>query len=409
VNELIRHKMHEALDAEPPPAGLRGRVIGSIPILDRTERWQRRPRFQWVGPWATGFVAALLAVAVVAGLLYSRQAITLRNQDRGSHPASPARLVSPEGIAVARDGTVYVSDFVGNRVYRLLPGGRLVSIAGGGVGGDGKATDANLWGPGALAVDPQGTLFVADSHGGSVRRIDRQGVISTVTALYGPQGLALDTAGWLYVGSYYGELRVIDGRGGSTSLDLSTVPPPTPQVGYMAFDAAGNLNFSDPAPGPTTGTYANPAGGCRIIRLNPAQKQTQPANVWGISVIAGTGTCGFSGDGGPAKFAQLNDPNGIVFDADGNLYFADSGNHRIRRIDKNGIITTVAGTGIAGYSGDGGPATRAQLAYPLGMGITSGGLIYIADASCSCIDPATPSHVRALRISDGTITTVAGG
>jgi DNA-binding beta-propeller fold protein YncE len=124
-------------------------------------------------------------------------------------------------------------------------------------------------------------------------------------------------------------------------------------------------------------------------------------------VIAGTGTCGFSGDGGPAKSAELNDPNGIVFDADGNLYFADATNHRIRRIDKSGIITTVAGTGIAGYLGDGGPATKAQLTYPLGLGITSDGLIYIADPNA---DPTTtPARVRALRISDGTITTVASG
>jgi sugar lactone lactonase YvrE len=132
-------------------------------------------------------------------------------------------------------------------------------------------------------------------------------------------------------------------------------------------------------------------------------------SLWGITVIAGTGSCGFSGDGGPAKSAQLNDPNGIVFDGAGNLYFADWNNHRIRRIDRNGIITTVAGTGVAGYSGDGGQAARAQLAYPYGMGITSGGLIYISDASCACMDPTTPGRVRILRLSDGTISTAPTG
>jgi sugar lactone lactonase YvrE len=257
-----------------------------------------------------------------------------------------------------------------------------------------------------MALDRQGNLYVADSIGGAVRRIDRQGFISTVTTMYGPQGLAFDSAGVLYVSTYFGELKAIDVRGGFTSLDLSSLPPPVPQLGYMAFDAAGNLYVSDRTPA-TDSTYAIRGGGCRIIRLNPGMKHS-PVGPWGLTVIAGTGTCGFSGDGGPAKSAQLNDPNGIVFDADGNMYFADAGNHRIRRIDKNGIITTVAGTGVAGYAGDGGPATKAQLAYPFGMGITPGGLIYISDASCACMDPATPGHVRILRISDSTITTVKG-
>ena len=399
MDELIRDRIHDALDAEPPPMGLRARVIGSVPMPDRTERRPRRPRLQWVGPFASGVVAALLAVAVIGGLLYSRQAIP--SPSLGSRPPSPARLIAPEGIAVAPDGTVYVSDNDGNRVFRLLPGGSLVSVAGGGVGADGQANKAHLWGPGALVVDREGNLYVADSFGGAVRRIDRQGVIATVTTLYGPQGLAFDSAGVLYVGSYYGVLRRIDARGESTDLDLSSLPSPAVQLGNMTFDGLGNLYVTDRAP--ITGIAPSPGGGCRIIRLNFTKKQTPVEG----TVVAGTGTCGFSGDGGPATSAQLNDPYGIVFDADGNLYLADAGNHRIRRIDKNGIITTVAGTGVAGYGGDGGPATKAELTYPLGLGITSGGLIYIADPN---MDPTiTPARVRAFRISDGTITSVAGG
>jgi sugar lactone lactonase YvrE len=401
VDELIRDRMHDALDAEPPPMGLRARVIGSVPMNDRTERRSQRPRFQGAGQFATGFVAALLAVAVIAGLLYSRQAISSPNQAGRSHPASATRLISPDGIAVAPDGTVYVSDIDGNRVFRLLPGGGLVSIAGGGAVGDGgQATKANLWGPTAIAVDTQGNLYVADNAAGAVRRIDRHGVISTVTALYAPQGVAVDREGVVYVTNYWGEFRAVNVGRGSTSLDLSALPAPAPQFAEMAFDSAGNLYVSDRAP-TTTGGYPNPLGGCRIIRVNPAQTPVQG------TVIAGTGSCGFSGDGGPAKAAQLNDPSGIVFDADGNLYFADSGNNRIRRIDKNGMITTVAGTGVAGHDGDGGPATKAQLTYPIGLGITSDGMIYIADPDP---DPTnTPGRVRAFRIATGTITTVAGG
>jgi sugar lactone lactonase YvrE len=401
MDELIRDSIHDALDAEPTPAGLRTRVIGSVPMHDRTERRSQRPPFQPAGQFAAGFVAALLAVAVIAGLLYSRHAIGLPNQAVGGHPASSARLISPEGIAVAPDGSVYVSDYDGNRVFRLLPGGHLVSVAGGGVGGDGQANKANLWGPNALAIDGQGNLYVATSPGGAVRRIDRQGFMSTVTTLYGPQGMAFDSAGVLYVGTYYGVLRRVDARGVATDLDLSKLPSPVVQFGNMTFDSAGNLYVTDRAP--VTGITPSPGGGCRIIRLNLTQNQTPVEG----TVVAGTGTCGFSGDGGPATSAELNDPNGIVFDADGNMYLADAANHRIRRIDKNGIITTVAGTGVAGYGGDGGPATKAQLTYPLGLGITAGGLIYIADPNA---DPTTtPARVRVLRISDGTITTVVSG
>jgi len=171
----------------------------------------------------------------------------------------------------------------------------------------------------------------------------------------------------------------------------------------MAFDSAGNLYISDRSPGATDNpTYTeNPiGGGCRIVRVSPDTK---------MSVIAGTGVCGYSGDGGPAVAAQLDDPGGIAFDSAGNLYFSDSNNHRIRRIDRNGIITTVAGTGVAGYGGDGGPANAAQLEYPFGMGIAPSGLLYFSDASCSCWNPITRGKVRVVNLSTGKITTVMDG
>jgi sugar lactone lactonase YvrE len=408
MNELIHGRMHDALDGEPTPAGLRVRVIASVPMPDRAQRSRRRPAFRWAGQWTMGFAAMVLAIAVILGLIYGRQTISSLSPGSGTHHGSAPRLVSPEGIAIARDGTVYLSDYVADRVFRLLPRGGMISVAGGGLGGDGRATEAWLNHPGALAVDSQGNLYIADNIGGTIRRVDRNGVISTVGSGYGPLGLAFDSGGVLYVGTYYGEIIGIDRSGGSTKLDLSALPPPLPQPGYMAFDSTGDLYVSDRAP-VTAGTSPSPGGGCRILRLIPSQKHTQVESVWSIKVIAGTGTCGYSGDGGPAKSAQLDDPNGIVFDAAGNLYFADAGNHRIRRIDKNGIITTVAGTGVLGYSGDGGPATRAQLAYPFGMAITAGGLIYISDATCSCVDPVIPGHLRVLRLSDGIITTVPTG
>ena len=119
-----------------------------------------------------------------------------------------------------------------------------------------------------------------------------------------------------------------------------------------------------------------------------------------ITSVAGTGTAGFTGDGGPATDAQLSFPSrGVAVDGTGNLYIADSRNHRIRKVDSGGIITTVAGTGTRGFSGDGGPATSAQLFEPAGIAFDDAGNLYIADQF--------NSRIRKMD-TGGTITTVAG-
>src|SRR5579859_1145117 len=164
-------------------------------------------------------------------------------------------------------------------------------------------------------------------------------------------------AGALWVAEYYGDVLQIAPSGVASTVDTSTLPPPQSEWGYAASDASGDVYISDRAHGvDNSSIYAvAPGGGCRIVRFGRDVTTT---------VIAGTGVCGFSGDGGPAVKAQLGDPNGLAFDAAGNLYFSDANNHRIRRIDRAGVITTVAGTGAAGFGGDGGPAQNAQLQYP---------------------------------------------
>ena len=209
--------------------------------------------------------------------------------------------------------------------------------------------------------------------------------------LTNPLGIAFDRSGVLFVGAFNGDLVAIQPDGSTSTINLSAVPGPV-VAGYLAFDAVGNLYVADRNP-QSPGING---GGCRIVRVKPDRS---------VSVIAGTGVCGYSGDGGPAAAAQLADPNGIAFDSSGNLYFADSNNHRIRRIDLRGIITTVAGTGVEGHTGDGGPATRAELAYPTGLAV-QGKFLYISDA-CGCMDPTAYGAIRVLRLSDGTITTVA--
>jgi sugar lactone lactonase YvrE len=409
VDELIRSKMHEALEVEQPDPRLRSRVLASLPIDQPTTRRS------WTisGQWAGGMVAGLLAIAIVAALLYARDGLNVIGP---TTPIAPIKLKAPEGIAIGPDGSVYVSDYQGNRVFRVEPDGSLVVVAGTGTivfnpapypvssGDGGLAIHATLSNPSGLAVNPSGNLFVSDSYASRVRRIDGQGIITTIAGgglssldlgdggqatsatLQFPLGLAFDSAGALYVGDTPDrKVRRIDPNGTITSLDTSALPAPAWAPGYLAFDSAGNLYVSDRASFPAVFT-----GGCRIVRFSQAGA---------VSVVAGTGTCGFGGDGGPAVAAQLDDPNGIAFDSAGNLYFSDSNNHRIRRIDRNGIITTVAGTGVAGFSGDGGLATSAQLNFPFGIGIAPGDLLYIAEGGSG--------RVRLVRLSDGIITTAA--
>ena len=400
MEELVRDRIHEALEIEPTPASLRARVMGSLPV----DVGPHRPTLRFSGQWAAGLVAILLGIAIIAGLLYSRGLAPFIPAH--PQPAPQASLVSPEGVAIGPDGAVYVSDFLGDRVFELRPDGRVVVYAGGGSGSDGPALKASLFHPAGIAVDSTGTLYIADTPGGTVRKVDTRGMLSTLgqakglTYGYaGPLGLATDRSNVLWVSQMFGNVGRADGLGGL--VDGSSLPQPTWIPGYLAFDNAGNLFISDRAPGLSSGVlYAGPptGGGCRIVRMT-AERQ--------LSVIAGTGVCGYSGDGGPATAAQLNDPGGIAFDSAGNLYFADANNHRIRRIDRNGTITTVAGTGVQGFVD--GSAAQVQLQFPFGLAMTRGGLLYFADMTCQCWDPSVPGRLRVLNTSTGVVTSVITG
>ncbi|MGZ5380364.1 MAG: NHL domain-containing protein [Thermoanaerobaculia bacterium] len=254
-------------------------------------------------------------------------------------PATAAALKSPSEIAFDRRGNLYVAD-AANYVLRRVDAktGIITTIAGirrNGFTGDGLATEIALARPGGLAFDREGRLVIADTMSARLRRLDfSSGRIETLAgsgdmAFNGQPGKALETAmAW----------------------------PNSPRV-----DRAGNLWFCA-------------TGNNRVLRLDAKSGQ--------ITVAAGNGLNNpFAGDGGPGPAARMNQPAGLAVDGADNVFIADTRNHAIRRLDaKTGTLTTVAGDGTPGFKGDGGPAAKARLNFPAGLGLDGKGNLYVVDS-----------------------------
>src|ERR1017187_1366782 len=320
-------------------------------------------------------------------------------------PAIKAQLSQPIGIAVDSGGSVYVSDN-GNRRVRRISNGVIATVAGTGIygfsGDGGPATGAELSGAEGVTVDSAGNLYIADAGNMRIRKVSNE-VITTVVGngtpgFGGDNGLAtnaqmatvetvgVDGVGNLYIADRYsGRIRrvsngVITTVAGSNPCCFSgdNGPATSAQFGCpqgVAVDSAGNLYIADSA-------------NARVRKVSSGV----------ITTVAGNGTISFGGDNGPATSAQLNNPFGVAVDTAGDLYIAETDGARIRKVS-NGVITTVAGNGTHGYSGDNGPATSAELSIAEGVAVDTAGNLYIAE-----IDGA-----RIRKVSNGVITTVAGG
>ena len=247
-------------------------------------------------------------------------------------PATSAELAEPWGVAL-HAGNLYIADLANHRIRKVDSSGKISTVAGNGAqgyGGDGgPATDATLDWPYSVGLDGSGNLYIADSAEQRVRKVDTSGIISTFAG-NGTPGFS--------------------GDGG---------PATNAQLGPSAVASDGNGNF-----------YIADRGNQRIRRVDASGI---------ISTVAGNGNYGFSGDGGPATNAAFRSPYAVAVDSNGNFYIADTFNERVRKVDSSGMISTVAGRGGSGYSGDGGPATLAKLRSPVGVAVDSHGNIYIAD------------------------------
>ena len=328
-----------------------------------------------------GWLARAAAGALMASMLVVAPAAT----DAGATTTWHVNPGVEAGMVFGPDGAFY---FIGPnyQVLRRDAAGNITVVAGRGmlVGNDGfpvttkdhgwtedtgytgdggPAVDAQLSFPVALAFDAQGNLYITDHGNDVIRKVDTNGIITTVAGV-GPSDP------WVK-GPWVPGVQPKAGDGGPATQAVLESPA------GITFDAQGNLYIAD--------------------RDHDVIRKVDTNGI--ITTVAGTGQRGYSGDGGPATRAKLNRPLGVVFDSAGNMYIADENNSRVRKVDTDGIITTVGGTGELGCSGNGGPATAAQMRNAQALGFGPDGSLYVGEGECNAVKKIAP---------DGTLLPVLG-
>jgi sugar lactone lactonase YvrE len=317
-------------------------------------------------------------------------------------PATAAMLNGPFGVAVDTSGNLFIADYANNRIRKVTASTGIISTVAGGAyqgysGDGGPATSAELYHPEDVAVDTSGNLFIADTTNERVRKVTPAGVISTVAgngsggfggdggpatlaSLNWPAGVAVDAAGNLFI----------------ADCSNNRVRKVTASTGVISTVAGNGIGGFYGDGGPATSAWLNEPTGVAVDTSgnlfiadadNNRVRKVTPAGV--ISTVAGNGSGGFGGDGGPATSAEIYAVQDIVVDTAGNLFIADWGNNRIRKVTPSGVISTVAGNGIQGYTGDGGPATSAELTDPISIEVDAAGNLFVVDTDNARIRKVT--------------------
>jgi hypothetical protein len=303
--------------------------------------------------------------------------------------ATNAELDFPTGVAVDSSGNLFLVDESNNRIRKVSTNGIITTVAGNGTNGysgdGGAATNAEINYPYGVRVDAAGDLFIADYGNYRVRKVSTNGIITTVAGngthgysgdggaatnagLNAPADVAVDSMGNLFIADFSMRIRKV-----STNGIVTTVAGNGTQ-GYSGDGgAATNAELGNPY-----GVAVDGLGNLFIAEYSNNRIRKVSTNGI-ITTFAGNGTASYSGDGGAATNAELQEPIGVAVDGLGNLFIGDNANNRIRKVSTNGIITTVAGNGTQGYSGDGGAATNAGLSHPWGVALDNAGNLFIGD------------------------------
>jgi sugar lactone lactonase YvrE len=328
-----------------------------------------------------------------------------------------AFLTNPMSVAVDSEGNILFSDWSGFIRKIWNRDGGVTIVAGTGIlgysGDGGQATSAML-GKSTIALDPAGDIYIADGDNNRIRRVTvSTGIITTIAGtgaakdsgdggaainagVSHPTGIAVDSAGDLYFSSSWSRVRKLSTNNGLIATVAGQLTTAFGGDGGPAIDA----RFWDPVP-----SAINQTGDIFIADFENSRIRMIRQKTGIVTTVAGSGACpaapppistsvcqgGFSGDGGPATSASLNYASAAALDAAGNLYIADTINHRIRRVDSStGFIYTIAGTGVSGFSGDGGPALQAEITTPAAITVDSAGKVYFADEGNNRIRVLTP-------------------
>ncbi len=314
--------------------------------------------------------------------------------------ATQAPLLTPRNVAVDSMGDFYISEFEGHRVRCVTSSGKMNTLAGTGVAGfsgdNGPATAAQLNYPAGLAVDSAGAIYVADSGNNRIRKIVSNGSASVITTVLGasatggtslvtPTAVAVNSSGAVFVVDFYPVVHCLT-LGGAW-------------IDYAGSSVAGFSGDGGPASAARLSSPHDVAAGGGTVYLADGTRVRFVDVSGAIHTLAGDGYLHAIGDGGLATAAALSLPNAVALDSSGSLFIADTGAERVRQVSAAGIIETLAGTGVAGYGMEPGPATTAPLNIPSGVAMDPAGGVIIADSS--------NNRIREVGL-DGLIRTVVG-
>lgn len=351
------------------------------------------------------FLFLFLPVVAGAQIITTVAGTGTRGDGSDGGPASVAELNQPSGIAIDEAGTIYFIDAGNENISKITADGIihiLVGIHEGhrynpayGYNGDGgPATNAVVWKPQSIVAGQPGDIYFGDYENSVIREVSSTGTINTIAGfpqksgndnslavLNRPGSLTFNIPGNLYFADVHNNMVRRIGKDGSITTIAGTGEAGYSGDGGPAIDAQLNKPWC---------TAADDSGNVFIAdTYNNVVRKVNTAGI--ISTYAGNGVAGYSGDGGPASAAQINSPHGIATDKAGNLYITDVTDNVIRRVDADGIISTFAGNGHRGYSGDKGMATNAQLNLPSDVALDAAGNVYIADGLNHVIRKVTPS------------------